>query len=166
MSINSIYETFKGEYQISTNRSKLQLDVIQQFLNQESYWAQDRTSERIQKTIQNSLCFGVYDQEQNQVGFARIVTDYATFGYVCDVFIISEYRKRGLSKWLMKTIIECPLLAEIHLLTLYTKDAQGLYEQVGFARLDNPERFDKYMELFRKSNEVILQDSCQEQKTK
>lgn len=145
-----IFEVSREDYQISTDRSKLQFDVIRQFLHEESYWAQNRPIKRIQKTIQNSLCFGVYDISQNQVGFARVVTDFATFGYIADVFIISEHRRQGLSKWLMKTIIECPLLEEVHIFTLFTNDAQGLYEQVGFSRLEDPDRFDKYMEFFQK----------------
>ncbi|MBA4543885.1 GNAT family N-acetyltransferase [Thermoactinomyces daqus] len=147
MDLTRPYRVEKGQYYISTDRKRLDLSVIQQFLNHQSYWAQNRTLEQIKRTINHSLCFGLYTTDGNQAGFG-VVTDYTTFGYLADVFILPEHRKQGLSKWLLETILNCPCLADIHQFTLYTRDAHGLYAQFGFKRLEDPERFDKFMELF------------------
>src|SRR5687768_16880162 len=93
----------KGEFIISTDRDRLQIEAIDRFLREESYWADKRTREQTETAIKNSLPFGIYKGE-NQIGFARVVTDYATFAYLGDVYILSEYRGHGLSKWLMETI--------------------------------------------------------------
>jgi N-acetylglutamate synthase-like GNAT family acetyltransferase len=140
----------KENYYISTDRELLDVSVIQHFLNHQSYWAQNRTLEQIERTIQHSFCFGVYTKADNQVGFARVVTDFTTFAYLADVFILPEYRKQGLSKWLLETILNCPYLTDIKQFTLYTKDAHGLYSQFGFNRLEDPIRFDKFMEFLPK----------------
>ena len=93
-----------GEFIISTDWSRLQIDVIHKFLSEESYWAKERALEQTVKAIENSLTFGVYHDE-NQIGFERVVTDYATFAYIGEVFLLEKYRGRGLSKWLMATIV-------------------------------------------------------------
>lgn len=129
-----------GEFIISTDRKRLQIDVIHGFLSEESYWARERTREQTVKAIENSLCYGVYSGE-NQIGFARVVTDYATFAYVGDVFILDEYRNRGLSKWLMETIVSHPELQNLRRWILATRDAHALYEKYGFAELRFPERW-------------------------
>ena len=129
-----------GEFTISTDRSLLQIDVIHRFLSEKSYWAKERTLEQTLKAIENSLCFGVY-QGENQIGFARVVTDYATFAYLGDVFILSNYRGRGLSKWLMETIVSHPELQNFRRWILATKDAHALYEKFGFAPLRFPDRW-------------------------
>jgi GNAT superfamily N-acetyltransferase len=129
-----------GEFIISTDASRLQIDVIQKFLSEDSYWAKERTLEQTVTAIKNSLSFGVY-QGTEQIGFARVVTDYATFAYLGDVFILSEFRGQGLSKWLMDTIVSHPELQGFRRWVLATKDAHTLYEKFGFAALRFPERW-------------------------
>lgn len=133
----------KDEFAIDLNRERLQLEVIHNFLSEESYWAQKRTREQTQIAIDNSICFGVYHGER-QIGFARVVSDRATFAYIGDVFIINEYRGRGLSKWLMETIVAHPDLQGLRRWVLATRDAHGLYEKTGFGPLVHP---DRWMEL-------------------
>ena len=128
---------------IDTDSSRLQFDVIQRFLEDESYWANRRTPEQTRKAIENSICFGVYDSDR-QIGFGRVVTDQATFAYVGDIFILPEYRGRGLSKWLMEVIVAHPDLQGLRRWVLATRDAHGLYEQYGFGPLVHP---DRWMEL-------------------
>lgn len=129
-----------GEFTISTERERLQIDVIHQFLSEESYWAQERTREQTVCAIKNSLPFGVYAGEK-QIGFARVVTDYATFAYLGDVFILEEFRGRGLSKWLMDVIVNYPELQNLRRWILATKDAHRLYEKFEFSSLRFPERW-------------------------
>ena len=133
-------ERQNGEFTISTDRSKLQLDVIQAFMSEESYWAKSRTLEQTRTAIENSICFGVYEGER-QIGFARVVSDQATFAYLGDVFILNEFRGRGLSKWLMETIVSHPDLQGLRRWLLATRDAHGLYSQFGFGPLRFPERW-------------------------
>lgn len=130
----------RGEFEISTGRERLQIDAIHKFLSEESYWAKERTKEQTETAIRNSLPFGVYKGE-NQIGFARVVTDYATFAYLGDVFILEEFRGQGLSKWLMETIIGHPDLQGFRRWILATKDAHTLYEKFEFAALRFPERW-------------------------
>jgi GNAT superfamily N-acetyltransferase len=129
-----------GEFIISTDRDRLQTDAIQKFLSEESYWARERTLEQTLRAIENSLSFGVYAGDK-QIGFARVVTDYATFAYIGDVFILNEFRGRGLSKWLMETIVSHPELQGLRRWILATKDAHSLYEKTGFSGLKFPERW-------------------------
>ncbi|MEK7725186.1 MAG: GNAT family N-acetyltransferase [Acidobacteriota bacterium] len=133
----------KNEFTISTDKSRLQIDVIQKFLVEDSYWASTRTLEQTQLAIENSLCFGMYFAEK-QIGFARVVTDYATFAYIGDVFVLEEFRGLGLSKWLMEVMINHPRLQGLRRWVLATKDAHGLYSKFGFHGLKFPER---WMEL-------------------
>lgn len=133
-------ETSKDSFTMSTDRSRLQLDVIQRFLSDESYWAKTRTLEQTERAIENSICFGMYDGER-QIGFARIVSDLATFAYVGDVFILKEFRGLGLSKWLMETIISYPDLQGLRRWLLATRDAHGLYSQFDFSELRFPDRW-------------------------
>lgn len=128
------------EFTISTDRDLLQLEVIHRYLSAESYWARERTFEQTARAIKNSLPFGVYKGE-NQVGFARVVTDYATFAYLGDVFILPAYQGIGLSKRLMQTIIEHPDLQDFRRWILATRDAHALYEKFEFAALRHPERW-------------------------
>ena len=130
----------RGVYTISTDRARLQLDAIQKFLTEESYWAKERTLEQTATAIKNSLPFGVYKGE-NQIGFARVVTDYATFAYLGDVYILPEYRGLGLSKWLMDVIVNHPDLQGFRRWILATRDAHALYEKFGFSGLKAPERW-------------------------
>jgi GNAT superfamily N-acetyltransferase len=130
----------KGNFRISTDRLRLDIAAIHKFLVEDSYWARERTEEQTRTAIENSICFGVYDGER-QIGFARVVTDRATFAYVGDVFILEEYRGRGLSKWLMEAMLEHPELQGLRRWILATRDAHGLYEQFGFHKLTHPERW-------------------------
>ena len=130
----------QGEFTISTDRNRLQIEAIHRFLSEESYWAKNRAREQTETAIKNSLPFGVYKGE-NQIGFARVVTDYATFAYLCDVYILEEYRGQGLSKWLMETIVNHPELQGFRRWVLATKDAHTLYEKFGFHELVHPERW-------------------------
>lgn len=129
---------------ISDDPSKLDLDAICDFLSR-AYWAEKRPREVIEKSIRFSLNFGVYDGDR-QVGFARVITDYATFAYLCDVFIHEEYRGHALGKWLMESILAHPNLQGLRRWSLATRDAHGLYKQFGFVELSNPaswmEKFD------------------------
>ena len=129
-----------GEFTISTDRKRLQIDEIHRFLSEESYWAKERTREQTVTAINNSLPFGVY-QGENQIGLARVVSDYATFAYLGDVYITEEFRGLGLSKWLMATIIDYPDLQNLRRWILATKDAHRLYEKFEFAALKHPERW-------------------------
>lgn len=130
----------RGEFTISTDRKRLQIDRIHKFLTEESYWAKERTLEQTTTAINNSLPFGVYTGE-NQIGFARVVTDYATFAYLGDVYILEEFRGQGLSKWLMETIVEHPDLQNFRRWLLATRDAHTLYEKFGFTQLKFPARW-------------------------
>ncbi len=135
----------RGEYQISTNPALLQLNIIHDYLSNHSYWAGGRTIEVVQASLETSLCFGVY-RENEQVGFARIVTDRATFAWLCDVFILPEERGKGLGKWLVQCVTAHPELKSIRRIVLATQDAHGLYcEYGGFTPMINPER---WMERF------------------
>ena len=129
-----------GEFTISTGGERLQTDVIHKYLSEESYWARTRTREQTVTAIKNSLPFGVYKGE-NLIGFARVVTDYATFAYLGDVFILEEFRGMGLSKWLMDVIISHPELQGFRRWILATRDAHTLYEKFGFAGLKHPTRW-------------------------
>jgi GNAT superfamily N-acetyltransferase len=130
----------QGEFEISTERSRLQVDRIHSFLADESYWARTRTREQTETAIEHSICFGLYHGDI-QVGFARVVSDQATFAYLGDVFVVEEFRGRGLSKWLMEVIISHPDLQRLRRWLLATRDAHGLYEQFDFAQLRFPERW-------------------------
>ena len=130
----------QGEFIISTDRDRLQIEAIHKFLSEESYWANRRTKEQTETAIKNSLPFGVYKGE-NQIGFARVVTDYATFAYLGDVYILEDFRGRGLSKWLMETIVNHPDLQGFRRWVLATKDAHTLYEKYGFTPLKHPARW-------------------------
>jgi len=134
-----IIETHKDDYTISTDPSRLDLDAIADMLTR-AYWAQGRTPERIEKSIANSLVFGIYEGDR-QIGLARVVSDYATFAWLCDVFIHEDHRGKGLGKWLMETVHAHPDLQSLHRWMLATKDAHGLYQQFGWTPLTNPERW-------------------------
>ncbi|MDQ2747324.1 MAG: GNAT family N-acetyltransferase [Acidobacteriota bacterium] len=129
-----------GEFTISTDKNLLQVDEIHKFLSEESYWAKERTIEQTRTAIENSLCFGVYANEK-QIGFARVISDYATFAYIGDVYITKEFRGRGLSKHLMKEMLDDPALQNLRRWILATFDAHTLYEQFGFHPLKYPERW-------------------------
>lgn len=126
-------------YEISTDRSRLDVALIHKFLSA-SYWARDIPRLVVEKSIANSLCFGAFLGDQ-QVGFARAITDFATMAYIADVFVMPEHRGRGVSKMLMRAIVEHPELQGLRRLLLATQDAHGLYAQFGFQPLTHPEYF-------------------------
>lgn len=129
-----------GQFTVSTERARLDVALIHCFLVEESYWARERTEEQTQTAIENSICFGVYDGGR-QIGFARVVSDKATFAYLGDVFILEEFRGKGLSKWLMEVIVSHPEVQGLRRWVLATRDAHGLYEQFEFSALRFPERW-------------------------
>lgn len=166
--VETVLEQRRGEFLISTDRTRLDVGLIHGFLTN-CYWARGIRREVVARSIEHSLCFGIYDcfsganprlakdarpfddaQGRHgapmQVGFARVVSDFATVAYLGDVFILEAYRGRGLSKWLMQCIMEHPGLQGLRRWILLTRDAHGLYSQFGFAALKSPER---YMELHR-----------------
>lgn len=133
-------ELERDGFQISLDNERLDIDAIHDFLSKESYWAQTRTIEQTSNAIEHSICYGVYDGER-QIGFARVVTDRATFAYIGDVYILEAYRGRGLSKWLMQVIISHPDLQNLRRWVLATRDAHGLYAQYDFNPLVHPDRW-------------------------
>ncbi len=136
-----IIELQRGAFTISTHKSKLNVDVIHEYLSQRSYWAQGRPRALVEKTIQNSLCFGVYRDDQ-QAGFARVVSDCATFAWLCDVFILERFRGLGLGKWLIESVVAHPELQGLKIFLLVTQDAQELYRKYGgFIPLTKPEHW-------------------------
>jgi len=145
MKFSTPFETARGAYRISTDPSLLQIDIIYRFLTEESYWAKGIPRDLVETSIRNSLCFGVY-HENEQVGFARVVTDFSRYAYLCDVFVLPTHRGKGLGKWLVETVVSHPMLARLARITLGTRDAHGLYAQYGFQPLQSPER---HMELVR-----------------
>jgi GNAT superfamily N-acetyltransferase len=134
----------KGDYNISTDNHRLNIPLIHDFISNQSYWGQGRKIEIVQLALNNSLNFGLYKNGE-QIGFARVVTDYCTFAWLADVFITEGFRGEGLSKWLMEVIMNHPRLMNMRRWVLATKDAHGLYEQFGFGRMAQPER---WMERF------------------
>ncbi|MCA9734924.1 MAG: GNAT family N-acetyltransferase [Deferribacteres bacterium] len=122
---------------VSTDPSRLDLGTIHDYLSNQSYWAKNRPAETVEKSIQNSLCFGVY-LKNTQIGFARVVTDYSVFAYLLDVFILEQHQGQGIGQFLMQAIMEHPELQGNMLWALATKDAHGLYRKNGFSALPNP----------------------------
>lgn len=127
-----------SDLEISTDRNRLDVDMIYGFLS-ESYWATNRPRASVQTSIDNSLCFGAY-LDGKQVGFARVITDYAVFGYVADVFVHEPHRGKGIARQLLKAITDHPDIQGLRLVMLATRDAHGLYEQFGFELIPGSER--------------------------
>lgn len=131
----------QDNYTISTDKQRLDIPLIHAYLSQHSYWAKGRPLEVIQRSIENAVCFGVY-QDDEQIGFARVVTDFATFSWLCDVFILSAHRGRGLGKRLISTIVSHPELQTARPFLLATRDAHELYRRYGgFEDLPMPEKW-------------------------
>lgn len=141
----AIVEHRHGEFVLSTDRQRLDLDVVHGFLTN-CYWAKGIPRETVVHSIEHSLCFGIYDGTGAQVGFARVVSDFATVAYLGDVFVLDSHRGRGLSKWMMLCIMQHPALQGLRRWILLTRDAHGLYSQFGFTPLKSA---DRYMELHR-----------------
>lgn len=139
-----LLEAQKGNFIISTDPARLDLDAVCDFLAR-AYWAKGRPRERTERALANSLVFGLYD-DGKQIGLARVVSDYAVFAYLCDVFIHEDYRALGLGKWLIETVMNHPDLQGLRRWTLATRDAHGLYRQFGWEPLNHP---DGWMEILR-----------------
>jgi GNAT superfamily N-acetyltransferase len=129
----------RDTYTISDEAERLQPEVIVDYLAR-AYWSNQRPQAVIEKSLKHSLCFGVYEN-QTQIGFARVVTDHATFAYLADVFILESHRGHGLGRWLVQTILEHPDLQGLRRWMLATRDAHGLYAKFGFVPLENPDRY-------------------------
>jgi GNAT superfamily N-acetyltransferase len=125
----------RGEYSISTDPDRLDIDVIHRFLSEDSYWAAGIDRQTVERSIENSICFGLYD-DSRQVGFARVVSDRAAFAYLADVFVLPDRRGRGLGKWLVETVLSHPDLQNLRRFFLGTADAHSLYERHGFQPID------------------------------
>jgi GNAT superfamily N-acetyltransferase len=138
-------EVLKREWQradfiISTDNERLDIPLIHDFISNHSYWGQGRKIETVQRALHHSLNFGLYKNKQ-QIGFARVVTDFATFAWIADVFILAAHRGQGLSKWMMESILSHPELQQFRRWVLATKDAHDLYRKFGFHELKRPERW-------------------------
>lgn len=140
-----VFEHRRHGFVVSTDPARLDLNVIHGFLTS-SYWARGISRELVARSVEHSLCFGIYDGTGAQVGFARVISDFATFAYIADVFVLESHRGQGLSKSLMRCIMEHPRLQGLRRWSLSTLDAHGLYSQFGFT----PPKFpDRYMEILR-----------------
>ena len=137
-------------YLISTDKSRLDVNAIHDYLCNHSYWAKGRTMEQVLRSIDHSLCFGIY-LDREQVGFARVITDYTTFAYLADVYILEPHRGKGLSKKLMDAIVSHGQLQGLRRFVLATRDAHSLYKKFGFKNLSKPER---WMEIFKDVHEA------------
>ena len=129
----------RGEYTVSTDRTRLDLEVIHGFLV-DCYWASGITRERVERSILHSLCFGLY-REASQIGFQRVITDRSTFAYLADVFVLEEHRGKGLARWMVECAIQHPDLQGLRNWLLATRDAQALYRLCDFVPLGAPERW-------------------------
>jgi GNAT superfamily N-acetyltransferase len=136
------FERKRDNFCISTDPARLDVKAMHAYLSR-SYWAEGIPMDVVAKSIESSLCFGLFDGSR-QIGLARIITDKATFAYLCDVYVLEEYRGRGLGKWLMDAVQLHPDLQNLRRFILLTKDAHGLYEKFGFRRPEDPSR---YMEI-------------------
>lgn len=131
-------EEKRGTFRISTNKDELDIPFIQNWLINESYWAANRSPELISRSIEHSLCVGLYSLDE-QIGFARIVTDYSTFAWLCDVFVTEQYQSKGLGKWMIATIANHPTIQSLKLFLLGTRDAHELYRKYAqFGSIDEP----------------------------
>ena len=127
----------RGPYLISDDPARLDVDFIHGYITA-SYWAKGRSYDAVRRSIEGSLALGLHDGDE-QIGFARVITDYATKAYLCDVFVIDAYRGKGLGKWLIETALDHPRLRLVRKWTLATSDARGLYERYGFTPLSDPD---------------------------
>lgn len=143
--MNGPVERCRGEFVISTDPARLDVDVIHGFLTN-CYWAKGIPREVVARSIEHSLCFGIYHVSDGQVGFARVISDFATIAYLGDVFVSEAHRGRGLGEWMMECIMEHPDLQGLRRWILLTRDAHGLYAKFGFTPLKSA---DRYMELHR-----------------
>jgi GNAT superfamily N-acetyltransferase len=134
-------EFARDDMVISTDKARLDINLIHDYLSNSSYWARGRPLPLVQSSIEHSLCYGVYEGSR-QVGFARVVTDYSTFAWLSDVFVIESHRGRGIGKWLVECIVSNPELMALRFFVLATRDAHELYRRYGgFESLEEPQRW-------------------------
>lgn len=133
-------EYHNEEYSITTDQDRVDVEAVYKFLSEESYWAKERPRETVEKALRNSLCFTMLHRG-SFAGFARVITDYATFSYICDLFVLSGHRGNGLGKWLVDCIIHHTQQQGLKSWLLATADAHGLYEQFGFNLLEGSTRY-------------------------
>ncbi|HTO02328.1 MAG TPA: GNAT family N-acetyltransferase [Opitutus sp.] len=138
--MTTAHELRHAGYLITDDRSRLDAEVIHRYLSQESYWAKGVSREIVNRSLENALCIGVYAPSGQQVGLARVITDFATYAYLCDVFILNEHRGKGVGKALIQAVVSHPRLQTIRRMTLGTLDAHGLYAPFGFKAIGQPER--------------------------
>jgi GNAT superfamily N-acetyltransferase len=138
----------RDDYEISTDPARLDPGLIHDFLANHSYWARGIPFEVVKRSIDHSICFGVFHRG-GQVGFARVITDSATFAYLGDVFIVESHRGKGLGKWLVGTVLGHPDLAGLRMLSLATRDAHGLYERYGFKRVADAGLVERLMVILK-----------------
>jgi GNAT superfamily N-acetyltransferase len=150
MNMGLIYEGTKNGYHISTDTGLLDIAIIHNYLANESYWAKNIPKETVEKSIKHSICFGVYFNKE-QIGFARLITDKATFAYLADVFILEGHRNKGIAKFLMKVILDYPEIKEVRGILLRTKDAHELYKKLGGSRLVKNQLKDIWYVIFIKN---------------
>ena len=134
------FERRRDGFTITTDAKAFDLDAIFEFLNRDAYWSQGIPRPILEKAIERSLCFGLLE-DKRQIGFARMVTDFATFGWLCDVYVIETHRGRGLGDWLIASVLEHPDLQGLRRIVLATRDAHALYRRNGFDALPMPERW-------------------------
>ena len=134
----AVFEWQRGEYTVSTDAARLDIDVIYGYLDR-AYWSSGIPRETVERAVQRSLCFGLFEGE-TQIGFARAVTDSTTFAYICDVFVLESHQGKGLGTWLMRCVMQHPEMRRLRRCQLITRDAHKLYEKVGFRSISKPER--------------------------
>lgn len=135
-------EHHRGRFTVSTDPAKLDIDAIHEFLTN-CYWSEGIPKEIVKRAMKHSLCFGLYDNTR-QIGFARVISDFTTYAYLCDVYILEPFRGKGLGTWLMSCVVKHPDLQGLRRFTLLTRDAHGLYQKFGFTAMKDPSR---YMEI-------------------
>lgn len=149
--VDAVIEQRRDNFLISSDRALLNINVVHDYLTN-CYWAKGIPRDVVERSIEHALCFGIYEEfphlakeakhgARSQVGFARVISDFATIAYIGDVFVLETYRGRGLGKWLMKCITQHPALQNLRRWILTTRDAHGLYSQFGFTPVKAPERF-------------------------
>ena len=151
---NENFEVETDGYLVSTDQGKIDVDLVFRFLHDEAYWSLGIPREDVEISLRNSLCFGLY-RDGGMIGFARIVTDYSTFGYLADVFVIPEERGKGAARALMASIMKHPMVPKLRFFLLLTRDAHDLYRKFGFREISVPER---YMEISKTAEESYQKD--------
>lgn len=130
----------RGTFEISTDPARLDVNAIHDFLSNHAYWALGRSLAAVQRSLEHSLCFGLHHVHR-QIGLARVVTDYSTYAYMCDVYVLPEYRGQGLGTWLIGCVVQHPDLQDLRKFSLTTRDAQELYRKFGFTEVTEPHRY-------------------------